>query len=83
MWRPPLKKTKVFKSGNSLAVRLPKEFRVDEKELCITRVGNRIVLFPPDKKWDAIFEELSSVEELCRDFLVDRKQPEPQERELF
>jgi len=78
-----MKTTKVFKSGNSLAVRLPKEFAVKEKELCITKVGNRILLFPPDKKWDVVFEELNSIQELCNDFLEDRNQPKPQERELF
>jgi len=79
-----MKITRVFKSGNSLAVRLPKEFAVKEKELCITKVGNRILLFPPEKKWDVIFEELNSIRELCNDFLEDRNQPEPQEkRELF
>jgi virulence-associated protein VagC len=35
-----MKTTRVFKSGNSLAVRLPREFAVKEKELCITKVGN-------------------------------------------
>jgi len=78
-----MKTTKVFKSGNSLAVRLPKEFAVKEKELCITKVGNRILLFPTDKKWDVIFEELNSIRELCSNFLEDRNQPKPQERELF
>ncbi len=78
-----MKLTKVFKSGNSLAVRLPKEFAVKERKLCITKVGNKIVLFPPDKKWDVVFEELNSIQELCNDFLEDRNQPEPQERELF
>jgi len=78
-----MKITRVFKSGNSLAVRLPKEFAVKEKKLCITKVGNRIILFPPDKKWDVIFEELNDIQELCKDFLEDRNQPRPQERELF
>lgn len=36
--------TKVFKSGNSQAVRLPKEFRVKSKEVEITRRGDEIVL---------------------------------------
>jgi len=78
-----MKTTKVFKSGNSLAVRLPKEFAVKEKELCITKVGNRILLFPSEQKWDVIFEELNSIQELCNDFLENRNQPKPQERKLF
>jgi len=35
---------KVFKSGNSQAVRLPKQFRVKSKELQIFRRGSEIVL---------------------------------------
>ena len=78
-----MKVTKVFKSGNSQAVRIPKEFSVKEKELYITKSGNKIILFPPEKKWDVVFEELESVKELIRDFLKERNQPNLQERELF
>jgi antitoxin VapB len=35
---------RVFKSGNSQAVRLPKQFRVRSKELEIERRGDEIVL---------------------------------------
>jgi antitoxin VapB len=35
---------RVFKSGNSQAVRLPKKFRVNSKELEISRRGDEIVL---------------------------------------
>jgi len=35
---------RVFKSGNSQAVRLPKQFRVKSKELEIERRGNEIIL---------------------------------------
>jgi len=35
---------RVFKSGNSQAVRLPKKFRVKSKELHIERRGDEIVL---------------------------------------
>jgi antitoxin VapB len=35
---------KVFKSGNSQAVRLPKQFRVKSKELEIFRRGDELVL---------------------------------------
>lgn len=37
-------KTRVFKSGNSMAVRLPKEFAMDEGDVYITRVGDSIIL---------------------------------------
>jgi antitoxin VapB len=37
---------KVFWTGRSQAVRLPKAFRVDDDELIITRVGNALLLEP-------------------------------------
>ncbi len=37
---------KVFRSGNSQAVRLPKEFRFDVDEVEITREGDAVVLRP-------------------------------------
>ena len=37
---------KVFKHGNSQAVRLPKEFRVEGDEVEVTRVGRVIILRP-------------------------------------
>ena len=42
-----MRKTKVFKSGNSYAVRLPKEFRLNCDTVYIKREGNCIVLIPP------------------------------------
>ncbi len=76
-----MKITKVFKSGNSLAVRLPKEFRITSKEVYITKKGCYIILTPKDKKWDALFEKLKEVKEETRDFLAERNQPLPQEKE--
>jgi antitoxin VapB len=37
---------KVFKHGNSQAVRLPKEFRVQGDEVEVSRVGRVIILRP-------------------------------------
>ena len=44
---PTAKTTTVFTSGNSQAVRLPKEFRVNTKTLEISRRGDEIVLREP------------------------------------
>jgi antitoxin VapB len=71
--------TKVFISGNSQAIRLPKEFQVNDKELFIQRVGNSIILFPKTDPWKT-FEE--SLTEFTEDFMEDgRDQPEDQMRE--
>lgn len=72
---------KVFKSGNSQAVRLPKEFRTEHSEFKIQKVGNSIVLTPTDDPW-ASFEE--ALDGFSEDFMSDgRDQPEMQKREFF
>ncbi len=71
--------TKVFISGNSQAIRLPREYQVDEKELYIQKIGNTIILFPKTNPWEAFENSLS---EFSDDFMVDgREQGENQERE--
>ena len=42
---------KVFWSGHSQAVRLPKEYRLDTDQVRIRREGRRIVLEPIPKDW--------------------------------
>jgi antitoxin VapB len=71
--------TKVFKSGNSQAVRIPKEYQVDEEELCINKVGNTIMLFPKADPWERFSKSYTEVSD---DFFADgRNQPEMQKRE--
>jgi antitoxin VapB len=70
---------KVFMSGRSQAVRLPKEFRVSGNELAITKVGRSIVLTPIDVGWPDFFRILQEFE---TDKPIERNQPqERQERE--
>ena len=54
-------KARVFKSGNSQAVRLPKEFRVKSKELEIYKRGNAIVLEEPPARMERAFELIASL----------------------
>lgn len=71
--------TRVFKSGNSQAVRLPKEFSVRSKTIEIFRRGDEIVLREPAKGLSRAFDLLT---ELPDDFLADgRKDGPPQHRE--
>lgn len=70
---------RVFQSGNSQAVRLPKSFRVKSKELEIFRRGDEIVLREPAKGLARAFEILTSLPD---DFLAEgRKDVPPQHRE--
>jgi antitoxin VapB len=62
---------KIFMSGRSQAVRLPKEFRLPGTEVNIRRVGNAIMLEPAVEKfdvdaWYARLDELGA-----KDFLID------------
>lgn len=50
-----MKSAKVFKQGNSQAVRLPKEFRIQGDEVFIKRSGDQVVLIPkPSKRWQHV-----------------------------
>ncbi len=69
---------RVFKSGNSQAIRLPKEFRVEGQEVEIFRRGREIVLREPENNMARAFELLASLPD---DFLADRGDVPPQTRD--
>jgi antitoxin VapB len=72
---------RVFQSGNSQAVRLPKEFRLDVGQVEIFRQGSDIVLREVPVSATAVFDLLAS---LPPDFMSDgRDDTPPQEREAF
>jgi len=69
---------KLFMNGRSQAVRLPKEFRFEGDEVFVHREGNRIVLTPKRRSWREFFE---SVEKPTPDFMSERVDDPPQDRE--
>ena len=72
---------KIFKSGNSQAVRLPKEFQFDVSEVQIFRRGDEVVLKKKPRNLARAFELLT---ELSDDFMENgREQPPAQQREDF
>ena len=69
---------KVFWSGRSQAVRLPRAFRVDGREVRIRRCGRAIVLEPVPESWEWLDAIAGEVDE---DFVsAVREQPEATER---
>lgn len=71
--------TKVFQSGKSQAVRIPKEFRFDTDRVIITQVGRALVLTPADQLSAVMREGFSAVPE---DFMASgREEYIPSERE--
>lgn len=72
---------RIFRSGNSQAVRLPKEFRFKSDQVEIFRQGDDIVLRERPASAAAIFDALAS---LPADFMKEgRSDAAPQKREPF
>jgi antitoxin VapB len=67
-----VKTAKLFKNGESQAVRLPKEFRFAGSEVLIQRVGDAVVLLPKAKSWDTL---IGSLKKFPADFMTEREQP--------
>ncbi len=76
-----MKTAKLFKNGESQAVRLPKEFRFAGDQVFIKRAGSAVVLFPTVSSWDPLFE---SLEKFPPDFMDEREEPgEAEQRDSF
>ena len=63
---------KVFKSGNSQAVRLPKDYRLDVDSVKINKIGNLLVLIPENDPWVNFIDGVKEAEEF----------PKPDDHEL-
>ncbi len=71
-------KAKLFWSGRSQAVRLPKEYRIEADEVRIHRRGDTIILEPIPRDWAWLDSVAGAVSE---DFMKEgREQPPMQER---
>nr|WP_244987340.1 type II toxin-antitoxin system VapB family antitoxin [Winslowiella toletana] len=68
-------------SNRSQAVRLPKAVALpdDVKRVEIIAVGRTRIISPAEESWDSWFDG----ETVSADFMSDREQPQPQEREGF
>jgi antitoxin VapB len=75
-------KAKVFMSGRSQAVRIPAEYRFATDEVYIRRdpQSGDLILSEAPGGWDEIFAALDNAG-FPEDFLADRVQGRPQERD--
>jgi antitoxin VapB len=75
---------KVFMTGRSQAVRLPKDYRVTGDSVYVKRLGSGILLIPKTSaRWAGFF---AALDEFPRDFTLDRgqdQQPRPGLENLF
>lgn len=70
---------KVFRSGNSQAVRLPKAFRFKSKEVEIFRRGDEVVLREKRRTLAEAFDGLAALPDDMWDAIRDDRQPEKRE----
>lgn len=72
------KKTRLFMSGNSQAVRIPREFQMEGNEVEIQRRGNTLVIRPKKQTWQPLKDSLTM---FSADFMEEgRQQPPVQKR---
>jgi len=69
---------KVFMTGRSQAVRLPKEYRFDCDEVLIERDGKRLILTPRPRSWREYFAHAPRLPGDFPDEIEDRP---PEKRE--
>ena len=68
---------RLFQSGRSQAVRLPKEYRFAGTEVVVKHFGNGVLLLPVDDTWQTLAAGLAAFEP---GFEITREQPEEQTR---
>jgi antitoxin VapB len=69
---------KLFKNGQSQAVRLPKECRFEGDEVYINKIGDVVMLIPKKKRFSSL---INSLNKFTPDFMSEREQPKLDERE--
>jgi antitoxin VapB len=68
---------RIFQSGRSQAVRLPKEYRFAGTEVVAKHFGNGVLLLPVDNPWQTLAAGLAAFEP---GFVITREQPADQVR---
>ena len=71
---------RLFQSGRSQAVRLPKEYRFAGTEVIVKHFGNGVLLLPVDDPWQTLVAGLDAFEP---GFELTRQQPDDQVREAI
>ena len=71
---------RIFQSGRSQAVRLPKEYRFAGTEVVVKHFGIGVLLLPIDNPWETLAAGLAAFEP---GFELTRQQPEDQVREAI
>ncbi len=68
---------RLFQSGRSQAVQLPKEYRFAGTEVVVQHFGNGVLLLPADDPWQTLQAGLNAFEP---GFVLTRQEPDEQIR---
>ena len=72
---------KIFTNGGSQAVRLPKTCRFNDDEVLVNHIGDIVILFPKEDRWQSL---LRSLDLFTDDFLAESLQSlPPEDREVI
>jgi antitoxin VapB len=75
--------TKVFRNGQSQAIRIPKQFRVNTEEVYIKKEDNRLIIEPkPAMTWEK-FLSLPPLSPEDQADPIERDHAFPEDRRLF
>jgi len=75
-----MKEAKLFKNGQSQAVRLPKEFRMDGDSVYVRKVGDVVMLVPKTASWSTLFDACDMFSD---DFMSVRDQGTQERTDVF
>ena len=71
----------IFTNGGSQAVRLPKTCRFNDDEVLVNHIGDIVILFPKEDRWQSL---LRSLDLFTDDFLAESIQSlPPEDREVI
>ena len=71
--RKPPTFARVFMTGNSQAVRLPREFRFNVDRVAIRREGDSVILSPPYRDWADYFQNAPRVGDDFQDAVAEMR----------
>lgn len=66
---------KIFSDGETQLVALPKNFRLNDNEVFINRIGDAIILLPKTRSMEGT---LAALDMFTEDFMSDGKKEPPQ-----
>ncbi len=73
------RRAKLFQTGRSQAVRLPKEFRFEGTEVRIRRAGDAVVLEPVNKDWQWLEDLRAKFSGFDEDFVAAAEEEVPEQ----